>query len=939
MANTKSKKPTAKAKAGGGAGAGGRGGTSAGSGTKRKPKTKPKATTPSLAFEPLEAEFAREIVPVAVTEELSDSFLSYALSVITARAIPDIRDGLKPAQRRLLYAMLRMGIRPDTPHRKCARVVGETMGKFHPHGDAALYEALVRLGQDFARNFCLVDPQGNFGSLDDPPAASRYTECRLSEPAMALLAEIDEDTVAFRPTYDGEAQEPVCLPSRLPNLLVNGSVGIAVGMATNMLPHNIGETLEAAVKVLDGLPLARSNSSAQPMTEKVLGLPAKKLLKLKPEQLAEIEPAEWGALGSQRSAGAGGNGRGAGSGRNGGGGKNRSQPDVDELLKLMPGPDLPSGGVIIDDAGSVGATGIAGGLREIAETGRGALRIRSKQEIIAATRKRQAIVVTELPWQVGPEKVVARIKTLMAEDKLPEVMDVRNFTDRQHGLRIQIDCRAGVDANRVLHKLFKMTPLETSFTVNNVVLLDGVPVTASLGLLLEQFVYHRLTVVVRRTHFRRQRDLARQEIVAGFLLALDRIDEVVAIIRASKDVAQARQQLCRKIGLSETQAEAVLELRLRRLTALERDKLAAEMAELTAAIAGYDKLLLSDTELRKVVRDELRATAEEFPRERRSEIMRAEDLAAEVAEGEEGELEDGVAAAVAAVAAEPCVVTLSANGYLGRASPDDPAKKNTRTHDVLAAQVATSTDSYVWGITSLGRVLPVLAGTLSEVKAVSRGSLAGKLFGLSGEEQVLAVVGGEGDPTLMLVSAAGLAKRVELAGLVSSGIKAREVFTLAADDRLVTAEVCAGSDELAMVSQKGMVLRTQVGHIPVKSAASKAVVAMKLRAGDEVIGAGCFKGQAAVMAVGEKALAKAIATDELPSQNRGGLGIKFMPTTPEKLQFCRVGELADFLAVSAESEGVPEALANLLEVSKRNWKARATASQITHIGKPRWHKA
>ena len=381
----------------------------------------------------------------------------------------------------------------------------------------------------------------------------------------------------------------------------------------------------------------------------------------------------------------------------------------------------------------------------------------------------------------------------------------------------------------------------------------------------------------------------------------------------------------------------MLELRLRRLTALERDKLAAELAELEAAIAGYDKLLLSDTELRKVVRDELRATAEEFPRERRSEIVRAEDLAAEMAEGEEGELADGVAAA--AVAAEPCVVTLSTNGYLGRASPDDPAKKNTRTHDVLATQVVTSTDSYVWGITSLGRALPVLAGTLSEVKAVSRGALAGKLFGLSGEEQVLGVVGSEGDPTLVLVSATGLAKRIELAGLVGSGIKAQEVFTLAADDRLVAAELCTDKDELAMVSQKGMVLRTQVGHIPVKSAASKAVVAMKLRAGDEVIGAGCFKGQAAVMAVGEKALAKAIATDELPSQNRGGLGIKFMPTTSEQLLFCRVGDLAGFLAVSAESEGVPEALDNLLEVSKRNWKARAAASQITHIGKPRWNKS
>jgi len=872
-------------------------------------QTKSETAEADLELELLEPQFAKEILDVPVTEELSESFLSYALSVITSRAIPDVRDGLKPAQRRLLYAMLRMGIRPDTPHRKCARVVGETMGKFHPHGDAALYDALVRLGQDFARNFCLVDPQGNFGSLDDPPAASRYTECRLNAHAMAMLGEIDEGTVAFRPTYDGETQEPVCLPSRLPNLLVNGSIGIAVGMATNMLPHNIAEVLEAAVKILDGLPLARRNSNTQPFTEKVLGVPADKLLQMPPEELAEIAPADHAGFAP--------------------GERKLSESEFQELMKLVPGPDLPSGGVIVHE-----------GLREIYTTGRGTVRLRSKEEIIQIKRtKRQAIIVTELPWQVGPEKVVSRIKSLMVEDKLPAVRDVRNLTDRQHGLRIQIDCRPGADVEQVLQQLYRLTPLETTFAVNNVVLVDGVPVTASLPLLLEHFVYHRLAVVVRRTHFRLQRDLARKEILEGFLKALDRIEEVVRIIRASQDVEQARQQLCAQIGLTDNQAVAVLELRLRRLTALEKDKISAELADLVAAIRGYSKILGSDTELRRVVRDELRATAKEFPRDRLSEIKRVAKL--------------GDAAEAAEVVSKPCLVTLSANGYIGRASPADPPQKNARPHDVLVAKVLTTTDSYIWGITTAGRAVPVMAGELSEIKAVNRGSLAGKAFALAEGEEVLTIVGRQvSNPTLLLISSAGLAKRIELEGekglfqLSSDPAGAppipremlptpQDIFKLSEGDNLAAALLCDEADDLAIVSKQAMVLRTTIAEVPVKSVPSAPVKTMKLRPGDSVIGAGNFQGESTVLVVGDKATAKAVSTAELPSQRRGGVGLQFIPgTSNQPLLFCRVGKLEDFLAVSVESEGVPEAIS--LELSKRTWKTRPTSSQIITVGFPRW---
>ena len=898
------------------------------------------------------SEFARDIVEVPVAEELSDSFLAYALSVITSRAIPDVRDGLKPVQRRILYAMLRMGIRPDTPHRKCARVVGETMGKYHPHGDAALYDALVRLGQDFARGVILVDPQGNFGSLDDPPAAARYTECRLSEAAMAMLAEIDEQTVDFRPSYDGEAEEPEFLPSRLPNLLANGSAGIAVGMATNMVPHNVKEIAKAMEEVLKAVANERVKESsanerakespnkaspAKGLVEQSLGVSHKQLLKMGTDELEQVRAKELIAPPAAEPTNA----------------------QLERFLAPMPGPDFPSGGILIN-----------AGMREIYKEGRGSLRLRSKAEIIHPTKKREAIVITELPWMVGPERVVAKIKSLIAEEKVPQITGVRNLTDRERGLCIQIDLKPGANSQKVLDKLFSTTPLEASLPINNVVLVRGVPTTASYWDICRHFLYHRLGVVIRRTHFRRRRDLARCEILEGFLLALDRIEEVVAIIRGSANVDEARRELCAQIGLNERQAEAVLELRLRRLTALEQSKITAERDGLLEAIDGHNKLLGSEAELRKAVKQELGEVAKEFGQPRRTKLMDSADLpVASADDSEEVEVQE-------------CLLTLSANGYVGRASLDDPAKKNSRPHDVLLSAVETQTDRLVWAITSAGRAVPASAWEVSELKGPSRGTLANRVFALESGEEVLhlfadgsfsgskhstgslATTGlksgnestesdgsksggsqpaGSQPSSLMLISYGGIAKRISSEALekslpTSASGSARpapqDVFQLPAGDSLVVAFPCSDADEIMAVTSGGMAFRTNASEIPLKSPKAAGVIGMKLKDKDAVVGAGSFRGgsreeESIVFVICEGASAKAVFTDEFSSQKRGGMGVQLVPSGSSKVLAAFVGE--DTLCATKN-----ETMLFPLEVAKRTHQPKTTDVQITQIGFPRW---
>jgi DNA gyrase subunit A len=564
---------------------------------------------PSARQDGLFQNFAREVVEIPVSEEMSESFLQYSLSVITSRAIPDVRDGLKPVQRRVLYAMRDMGLRPDRPRVKSAKVVGTTMGSYHPHGDMSIYETLARMAQDFSRQVTFVDPQGNFGSLDDPPAAQRYTECRLSEAAMTMVDELDEDTVDFRPTYDGESEEPITLPAKLPNLLVNGTSGIAVGMATNMPTHNLREVFEAIKLVLT---------------------------------------------------------------------KRRPRPTIDELLAVMPGPDFPSGGIVVTDS-----------LREAYETGRGSVRMRAKTEVIELNKgRRQGIVVTELPFMVGPERVVARIKELVNDAKLAGVDDVVNLSDRKSGLRIQITCKPGVNPHAVLADLYRQTPMEETFGINNVVLVRSVPTTLGLYDLCQYYIEHRLEVIQRRTEHRLHKAEDRLHIVEGLLIALDVIDEVIRIIRSADDVPNARSDLMTQLGLSEVQANYVLDLQLRRLTRLARLDLETEAAGLQRTIDDLRDLLASENRQRRLVLTELGDLVDKYGRPRRSQIMSPDDLPVYEA--------PSASATPAVQTNDPCIVTLSVSGVVGR-TPADGAKRATPgRHDVLAATALTTTHTDVW---------------------------------------------------------------------------------------------------------------------------------------------------------------------------------------------------------------------------------------------------
>src|SRR4051812_16306927 len=491
---------------------------------------------------PPDDSYEERILDIDVVDEMKGSYLEYAYSVIYSRALPDARDGLKPVHRRIVYQMNEMGLRPDRGYVKCARVVGEVMGKLHPHGDASIYDALVRMAQPFSMRVPLVDGHGNFGSLgnDDPPAAMRYTECRQAAATSLMTESIDEDTVDFTPNYDGQEQEPVALPAAFPNLLVNGSSGIAVGMATNMPPHNLGEVI-AAARHLIRYPNA----------------------------------------------------------------------DLDSLMRHVPGPDLPTGGRI------VGLTGI----RDAYETGRGTFKIRATVTVDNVTARRKGLIVTELPFSVGPEKVIAKIKDLVGAKKLQGIADVKDLTDRAHGLRLVIEIKNGFVPEAVLEQLYKLTPMEESFGVNNVALVDGQPLTLGLKELLEVYLDHRFQVVRRRSEFRRTKRRDRLHLVDGLLVALVDIDEVIAIIRASEDAAGAKDNLIAAFALSDRQATYILDTPLRRLTRFDKLELENERDKLTGEIKDLTAILDSDTLLRKVVSDELAAISKQFATPRRSVLV------------------------------------------------------------------------------------------------------------------------------------------------------------------------------------------------------------------------------------------------------------------------------------------------------------------------------
>ncbi|MFF0297410.1 DNA topoisomerase (ATP-hydrolyzing) subunit A [Kitasatospora sp. NPDC004614] len=699
---------------------------------------------------PPPGDFEERILDVDVVDEMQGSFLEYAYSVIYSRALPDARDGLKPVHRRILYQANEMGLRPERGHVKCARLVGEVMGRLHPHGDASIYDAVVRMAQPFSMRLPLIDGHGNFGSLgnDDPPAAMRYTESRLTAASMSMVESIHEDTVDFGPNYDGSEQEPQVLPSAYPNLLVNGATGIAVGMATNMPPHNLSEVVAAA----------------------------RHLIK---------HPAA----------------------------------DLETLMRFVPGPDLPTGGRI------VGLSGI----RDAYESGRGTFKIRATTTIENVTARRKGIVVTELPYTVGPEKVIAKIKDLVNAKKLQGIADVKDLTDREHGLRLVIEVKNGFVPEALLEQLYKLTPMEETFGINNVALVDGQPLTLGLKELLEVYVDHRFTVVKRRSDFRRRKRQDRLHLVEGLLIALVDIDEVIAIIRNSDDAAQAKNRLMERFGISETQTAYILDTPLRRLTRFDRVELEAEQAKLLKEIAELTEILESDTKLRSVVSSELGAVAKQFGTERRTVLLEA------------GSVPSAALSVPLEVADDPCRVLLSSTGLLARTFDLEPVtdEPSRAKHDVLVSAVPATARGDIGVVTTAGRVLrlPVidLPALPPGTTALAGGAAVSEFLRLEADETALALTTlDESSPGLALGTVQGTVKRVVPEWPANKD--EFEVIALKDGDTLVGAvELRTGEEDLVFLTSDAQLLRYQASQVRPQGRPAGGMAGIKLADGARVL--------------------------------------------------------------------------------------------------------
>lgn len=695
------------------------------------------------------------IEDVDVAAEMQDSFLEYAYSVIYSRALPDARDGLKPVQRRILYQMAEMGLRPDRGHVKSARVVGEVMGKLHPHGDAPIYDALVRLSQAFSLRVPLVDGHGNFGSLDDGPAAPRYTEARLAPSALALTENLDEDVVDFIPNYDGQFQQPDVLPAAFPNLLVNGASGIAVGMATNLAPHNLNEVVGAAVHLLE-----------------------------------------------------------------------RPEATLEELMEFVPGPDLPGGGIIVG----------LDGIKEAYATGRGTFRTRAKTSIESVGPRRTGIVVTELPYLVGPERVIKAIGDAVTSKKLTGISDVTNLSDRHHGLRLVVGIKTGFDPNAVLEQLYRLTPMEDSFGINNVALVDGQPQTLGLKRLLQVYLDHRILVVRRRSAFRLARRKERLHLVEGLLIAILDIDEVIQVIRTSDDSEQARTRLQDVFDLSHAQAEYILELRLRRLTKFSRVELESERDALKAEIAELELLLANDDRVRQQVARELDAAAAAFGTPRRTLLLNGSAVTARARQATPASLE---------IADTPCRVYLSASGRLVRADlvPDAPgggivSPTRRSSHDAVRAAVDATTRGEIGVVTSAGRLVRMSLVDLPSVPAnsvqLAAGTAADTYVGLSGSERVVTIVPLDGAVPIALGTAQGVVKRVSATEL-APGKTDVEIIALKPGDRVVGAGLAADASELVFVTSDAQLLRFGADTVRPQGRAAAGMAGVRVAAGEQVV--------------------------------------------------------------------------------------------------------
>ncbi|MCM3687287.1 DNA gyrase/topoisomerase IV subunit A [Kocuria rosea] len=718
-----------------------------------------RASSRPSAEDVLPADFRENIVDIDVTSEMETSFLEYSYSVIYSRALPDARDGLKPVQRRILFMMDRMGLRPDRGHVKSARVVGEVMGKLHPHGDSAIYDAMVRLAQPFAMRLPLVDGHGNFGSLDDGPAASRYTEARMAPAALALTADLDEDVVDFVPNYDNQFSQPGVLPAAFPNLLVNGSSGIAVGMATNMAPHNLREVVAGARHLVE-----------------------------------------------------------------------HPEATLEDLMRYIPGPDLPSGGRIVG----------LDGIKDAYRTGRGSFRTRAKVSIEQVSPRKQGIVVTELPYMVGPEKVTEKIKEAAQAKKLQGVSDVVDLTDRKNGLRLVIEVKNGFNPEAVLQQLYKYTPMEDSFGINNVALVDGQPRTMGLLELLRVYVEHRLSVVRRRTGYRLGRRRDRLHLVEGLLVAIVDIDEVIRIIRASDESSAAREELMAAFGLTRVQADHILELRLRQLTRFSRIELEKEQEELRREIAELEEVLGSDARLRALVSAELAEVSATHGDDRRTELLESDAVPGPTASAAPAPGRKSAGGLALEIPDDPCWVFLSTSGQLARTPSRLPLVDPPRRikHDALTSVVGATARGEIGAVTSTGRMVrvqvmdvPVLTAFEGTPKLGDGVPVKDFLTLARGERLVgLAPLGA----VLALGTRNGVVKRVNPDYPLNR--EEWEVVTLRDGDEVVgLAESTADDDELVLVTRQGKLLHFDAGSVRPQGRTAGGVAGIKLGPGDEVV--------------------------------------------------------------------------------------------------------
>jgi len=740
-----------------------------------------------------------QIVDIDIDDEMRSSFLEYAYSVIYARALPDARDGLKPVQRRILFQMDAMGLRPDRGHVKSARVVGEVMGRLHPHGDSAIYDALVRMAQPFTLRLPFVDGHGNFGSPDDGPAAMRYTECRLAPSALAMTSGIDEDVVDFTANYDGRELEPTVLPAAIPALLVNGASGIAVGMATSIPPHNLGEVLAAAHHLV-----------------------------LNPDATAE------------------------------------------DLMRFVPGPDLPGGGSI------VGLEGI----REAYLTGRGSYRVRAKARVEQISPRRKGIVVTELPPSVGPEKVIERIKDLVQSKKLSGVSDVIDLTDGESGLQLVIEVKNTVNPEALLAELYRKTPLEDSATMNVVALVDGEPQTLSLATAISVFVDHRIKVVRRRSEYRRRRAQDRLHLVEGLLIAIIDIDEVIALIRSSDDSSQARERLMSVFDLSSEQSQYILDMPLRRLTKFSRIELETEKDELESKIDQLTKLLENERDLREEVAAEMRATSDEHSSPRRTILLESAGTAVESAIPLE-------------VSDDPCFVVLSTTGLIARTTGTELAEPGERSaHDLIMATAPATVRGSVLLVTTAGRAvripvidLPALPET-AHSPSLAGGAPLGALIDLPAGEQVLTVAPLESTVPLFLATRRGVVKRLILES--ASNRDSWELISLKDDDDVVAAAPAPDTAEVFIVSAAAQVLRFPASAIRPQGRTAGGMAGIRLADKDQVIFATALpladaqdagrivtvSGSTAVLPGTAVGSVKVSSTSDIPAKGRGTGGVR-----------------------------------------------------------------